>query len=174
MTVLGADSNVDAEWETGVFTDMFTGSWGAIDGNLVSMTVSSVTEDYVLYAVPILLNGEECILTVAWLPEDDAYEILTATPDTGDGPPSKTEYLLEPGDEVTPIFYRGNANADDGEFEAAESFTVTEDTAFETIELPDGGYIMGFSMMDYAGEEYLSDMVMVIVEDGIPVISEFE
>jgi hypothetical protein len=174
MTFLGEDSNVDADWENGVFTDLFTGTWGAIDGHTVSIVVSSITDGYVLYDVPILLNGEFCILTVAYLPDDGTYEILTATPETEGSLPSKTEYTLEPGDEVTTLFVMASEAVEDAEYYEGETFTITEDTTFEEETLPDGPYAMVFTMTDYAGQQFLSRPLGIVIEDGYPIISEVE
>lgn len=54
------------DWENGVFTDNFRGVWGAIDGYLVYMDIIYEGEDYNLYSVPILLNGEEYQLHVVY------------------------------------------------------------------------------------------------------------
>lgn len=49
-----------------MFTDNFRGVWGAIDGYLVYMDIIYEGEDYNLYSVPILLNGEEYQLHVVY------------------------------------------------------------------------------------------------------------
>ena len=172
MTYVGEDSNVDADWENGVFTDMFIGYWGSIDGHLVTTTVSSVNEDYVLYEIPILYNGEQCVLEVAYIPEDGAYEMLTVTPDSADGVPSKEQYVLTPGDEITPIFAVMSSGEDEAEFYEGETITITESSAYDETELPDGQYGLVFMMTDYAGEQYMSELVEVVIEGGVPVFGE--
>lgn len=34
MLLLGTDNDMNADWETGVFSDNFRGVWGALDGSL--------------------------------------------------------------------------------------------------------------------------------------------
>ncbi len=173
MTYVGEDSNVDADWENGVFTDMFMGYWGSIDGHLVTTTVSSVTENYVLYEVPILYNGEQCVLEVAYIPEDGTYEMLTVTPDAEDGVPSKEQYVLEPGDEITPIFAVMGSGDDEAEFYEGETITITENSSYGETELPDGQYGLVFMMTDYTGAQYMSELVAVVIDGGIPIFAEF-
>ena len=57
--------------------------------------------------------------------------------------------LLQEGDEITTIWYMSTASGDD-EFEpyTAATVTVTADTAFGEIELPDGSYSMVYEMRD--------------------------
>ena len=54
------------------------------------------------------------------------------------------------------------------EFEGYEvdTFTVTEDTSFYEVELPDGSYNMLFEMCDAMGNYAYSDVVTFDVIDG--------
>lgn len=54
-----------ADWENGIFYDNFRGVWGALDGHFY-MEFSFEGEDYNLYSVPVLLNGEEYNLQVVY------------------------------------------------------------------------------------------------------------
>ena len=176
MTYLGEDSNVDADWEEGVFMDMFAGTWGAIDGHIVTTSVSSITDEYVLYEIPILYNSEECTLSVAYTPDDGTYEILTATP-TGQsgGAASKIQYALTPGDEITPLFFTADLVADEAQgFIEGETIIVTDTTSYAEAELPDGLYGLVFTMRDYAGDTYMSDIASVVIEGGVPVFEDIE
>lgn len=57
--------------------------------------------------------------------------------------------LLQPGDELTTIWYMASFEGED-DFEpyTADTFTVTEDTAFGEMALPDGTYAMIYEMRD--------------------------
>lgn len=158
-----ADSSYD--WEAGLFLQGFYGMWGTIDGCFVLTQVESVTDDYILYSIPIFLNDRQCDLTVAYIVEDGSYHILSATPyDDGTGIPSKEQLLLMPGDEILTIF----ASVTDGNIElyAHEQITVTEDTAFYPMMLPDGYYGFLFTMTDYAGNLYSTSPTLALLEDG--------
>ena len=54
MLLLGTDNDMEADWDNGIFYDNFRGVWGSIDGNLAYMELSYESEDYNLYAVPVL------------------------------------------------------------------------------------------------------------------------
>lgn len=169
VLVLGEDFDIDCDWENGVFTDNFRGVWGAIDGQPVMMTVASVTDDYILYEVPILLNGEACLLSVSYLYQTGAYELLTATPDSTDGVPGKAQYLLMPGDEVTPLLYYAGAD-DSGDLFEGETIVIAEGSSFHEYDLPDGAYGLLFVMTDCQGNTYMSEMVGLSLEDGVPFL----
>lgn len=61
ICMLETENDVTADWENGVFCDIFRGVWGSIDGALVYMELSYEGEDYKLYSVPVLPNGEEYV-----------------------------------------------------------------------------------------------------------------
>jgi len=166
---LGRDNDLDADWENGIFKDNFWGYWGAIDGNLVYMELTYESDDYDLYDVPILLNGEECSLRVAYVWEREEFEIIGARRGLDDnGIADKELILLRPGDEIATLHYVMSLSDEDGEVYQVEidTFTVTEKTAFAYEEMGDGDFMFFFEMVDARGESAYSDMVMFTVEDG--------
>lgn len=161
ILLLGADNDMDADWENGVFSDNFRGVWGGIDGNLVYMELSFEGDDYNLYSVPVLLNGEEYHLQVAYDFNTQSWSILGARQGIDEnGMADKEMRLLQEGDEITTLWYMASATGDD-EFEpyTVETFTVTVDTAFSEIELPDGSYAMLYEMRDAMDNYAYSDQV---------------
>ena len=161
MLLLGTDNDMEADWDNGIFYDNFRGVWGSIDGNLAYMELSYESEDYNLYAVPVLLNGEAYNLQVAYDFNTEEWSILGARQGIDDnGMADKELRLLEEGDELTTIWYMATASGDD-EFEAytVDTFTVTADTSFGEIELPDGSYSMVYEMRDAMDNYAYSDAV---------------
>ena len=150
MLLLGTDNDMNADWDNGVFYDNFRGVWGSIDGNIVYMELSYESEDYNLYAIPVLLNGEEYNLQVVYDFSTDEWNVLGARQGIDNsGMADKELRLLQEGDEITTIWYMSTASGDD-EFEpyTAATVTVTADTAFGEMELPDGSYSMVYEMRD--------------------------
>ena len=168
MLLLGTDNDMNADWDNGVFYDNFRGVWGALDGNLVYMELSFDGEDYNLYSVPILLNGEAYNLQVAYEFDTEEWSILGATQGLDpSGMASKERRLLKEGDVVTTIWKLATLSGDD-EFEmyAADEVTVTADTAFGEAPLFDGTYSMVIEMRDVAGNYAYSDAVSFECVDG--------
>ena len=168
MMLLGTDNDMNADWDNGVFSDNFRGVWGSIDGNLVYMELSFEGDDYNLYSVPVLLNGEEYNLQVVYDFTGEQWGIIGARQGIdNNGMADKELRLLQEGDEITTIWYMATATGDD-DFEPyeANTFTVTADTAFAETQLPDGSYSMVFEMRDAMGNYAYSDAVTFDYEDG--------
>lgn len=168
MMLLGTDNDIVADWENGVFYDNFRGVWGAIDGHTVYMELSFEGEDYNLYSVPILLNGEAYNLQVVYDFAGETWSVLGAAPGIDEsGMAAKELRLLEEGDVITTIWQLASYSGDD-DFEAyaAEELTVTADTSFGEASLPDGQYAMVFEMRDAAGSSVYSDAVTFDCADG--------
>lgn len=168
LLLLGTDDDIIADWENGVFRDNFRGVWGSIDGNMVYLELSYQGDDYNIYAVPILLNGESCYLQVVYDFTEKEWSILGARQGIDDsGMAGKGLRLLEEGDELTTVWYASSLYGED-DFEPYEidTFTVTADTAFYEIDLPDGEYVMVFEMRDAVDNCAYSEAALFTCEDG--------
>ncbi len=168
MMLLGTDNDMTADWENGVFYDNFRGVWGAIDGHLVYMELSFEGDDYNLYAVPVLLDGETYNLQVAYDFSGEKWSILGASQGLDEsGMASKELRLLEEGNVITTIWKIASySGEDDFEMYAAEELTVTADTSFGEAPLMDGSYSMVFEMWDAMGNYAYSDAVTFDCADG--------
>lgn len=168
MLLLGTDNDMNADWENGVFSDNFRGVWGGIDGHMVYMELCFEGEDYNLYSVPVLLNGEPYNLQVAYDFTTEEWSILGARQGIGEAGMSDKELrLLQPGDALTTIWYLSSYSGEDGlEAYAVEELTVTADTSFAEMELPDGRYGMVFEMRDAMDNYAYSDSVFFLCEGG--------
>ena len=168
MLLLGTDNDMNADWETGVFSDNFRGVWGALDGSLAYMELSYEGEDYNLYSVPILLNGEEYNLQIAYDFSSEQWSILGARQGIDDsGMADKELRLLQPGDEVALVWYMTDLSTDaDPEAYTADTVVISENTAFGEMQLPDGQYAMLFEMYDATGASALSDVVLFDCANG--------
>lgn len=176
MMLLGTDNDIVADWDNGIFYDNFRGVWGAIDDCLVYMELSEEGEDYNLYSVPVLLNGEEYNLKIVYDFNDDTWIILGARKGIDDnGMADKELRLLKPGDEVTTIWKIASYSGED-EFEDYEvdTITVTANTAFSERPLFDGTYCMEFEMWDAMGNYAYSDPVQFDCVDGEIMTTVFE
>ena len=176
MMLLGTDNDLIADWENGVFYDNFRGVWGALDGHLVYMELSFEGEDYNLYSIPILLNGEEYNLQVAYDFSTEEWNIIGASQGLDEsGMASKELRLLAEGDVITTIWHLASYSGDDDfEMYAAEELTVTADTAFGEAPLYDGSYSMVFEMWDAAGNYAYSDLVTFDCTDGEIITTVYE
>lgn len=171
---LGEDNDLDSDWENGIFKDNFRGVWGSIDGCLVYMELSDESEDYQTYAVPVLLNSEEYVLSVSYNYASQEYKILGARKEIDqNGKADKFLRHLQTGDVIEPIHYvmPDLENSEDLQTLSVDKITVTDDTRFEEIELGDGKYFLMFEMKDMRNQSYNSQIVMFDVENGEITIS---
>lgn len=176
MMLLGTDNDITADWDNGIFYDNFRGVWGSIDGHLVYMELSFEGDGYNLYSVPILLNGEQYNLQVAYDFAAEEWSILGASQGLDEsGMASKELRLLEEGDVVTTIWKMASYSGDDDfEMYTADELTVTEDTSFGETLLFDGTYAMVFEMWDAAGNYVYSDTVTFECTDGEIITTVYE
>lgn len=176
MLLLGTDNDLTADWENGVFYDNFRGVWGAIDGHLVYMELSFEGEDYNLYSVPILLNGEEYNLQVAYNFTEEKWSMLGASQGLDEsGMAGKELRLLKEGDVITTIWKIASYSGDDDfEMYTAEEVTVTADTSFGEASLFDGKYSMVFEMWDATGNYAYSDAVTFECSGGKIITTVYE
>ena len=169
ILMLGYDNDIDADWDAGIFRDNFRGVWGCLDGALCYTELVYEGEDYNLYSVPILLNGEKYQLRVAYRYNSGEFQILGARQGIGDnGMADRNLRTLQPGDQVTALHYMLSISGDDTEPELyqGQTITVTENTAFAEEDLGDGTFVLSFDMVDQRGESYASELAWFTVEDG--------
>ncbi len=161
MMLLGSDNDMTADWDNGVFQDNFRGVWGALDGRLVYMELNYAGEDYNLYSVPVLLNEEEYNLQIAYDFSSEKWSILGAWQGINEnGMADKELRALSEGDKITTLWQLASySGEDDFESYQADTFTVTENTAFSEVPLFDGTYRMVFEMTDAMGNTAYSDPV---------------
>ena len=169
IVMLGEDNDMDGDMEKGEFKDNFRGVWGSIDGHLVYTEIDFETEDFTIYSVPILLNGEECNLRVSYDYKKEKYEILGARKAIDEnGMADRNIRVLKPGDKITPIHYGMKLSGDENDDELIEikkeEFTVTKKTKFKEKDLPDGEYIMMYELLDAKNNSAYSQMVNIDIK----------
>ena len=171
ILILGRTDDIYSDWENGVFSDNFSGYWVSIDDCLVYMELIDTADDYKLYTVPILLNGEEYSLSISYTIATGKYDILGAWRGIDDnGMADKDLRQLQEGDTIEPLlFYLFDMDDPDEEptIMSVDSFSLTENTSLEEIFMGDGYYILIYEMVDILNNSYLSDSVTYQIIDGV-------
>lgn len=164
---LGSDNDLEADWENGIFEDNFRGVWGSLDGELVYMELSDEAEDYQVYAVPVLLSGEEYTMLVSYLYDAEDFRILGLRKgiDENGMADGKIRPLI-PGDIIEPLHYVVDLETEEVTQIAVDSVVVSEDTSFYEIDMGDGEFLFMFEMCDIQNNSYLSEAITITVEDG--------
>ena len=158
--MLGSDTNIDADWDTGIFKDNFNGSWGCLDGHLAYMEIIEDEDDYNVYAVPIKLNGQKCTLKVAYSYLDEKYHIQGASYGLdNNGMADRRLIQLQPGDEVTMLYYIMEDSSDDLLLADGETFRIKGSPSFEDEDIGDGMFCYMFEFTDPQNNSSLSQVV---------------
>jgi hypothetical protein len=166
---LGTDNNINSDWDKGVFTDNFEGTWMAIDGNFVNAQLVNENENYNLYAIPVKINGSRSNLLAAWRYSENRFEILGAYDgiDQVNGMSGKSMRKLKEGDQVAFLFDAYDIETDDGEEIELATITWNNNLVMEDIELGDGDYLYRYEIEDIFGNVTYSDNVIMHYEDGM-------
>ena len=161
LVYLGYDHYVDIDWETGLLRDDFNGEWLTWDRNFVALELVSQGADYVRYAIPARLNGEEVDILVHYDDEAATFEVLGAWRGINEssGMPDKDLIKIRPGDEVVPLYYYYDENTEDEGYTEGEPIIVGETIELVYDWLPNGSYLYGFSLVDYSGNETFSEFI---------------
>lgn len=177
--LLGIDNDIDGDWDSGSFADNFRGVWPTINGNYCAPTLLAETDEYNLYTIPILLNGEKTNLRAAYIwdtAEDGHFEVYGAWDgiDSDTGMSAKDIIQLKDGDQVTLLF--DALNWDTGETTTYEmgSFTVSGAPVMEESELFDGEYLYQYIVTDVFGRVTYSDEAIMECKNGDIFVSEAE
>ncbi len=163
---LGSDSDVNADWNSGTFTDNFRAVWPMLDGHPVYVEITAENDGYNLYAVPVKLNGVECNLLVAYVYADEKYYILGARKGIDNHGMSDRDLIkLRAGDEITTIHYGMTISGEDEDFTQVEvdTFTIGENPEIKDEPLGDGNYGYAFEFMTPTDDSALSNFILFTV-----------
>ena len=172
---LGSDNNIYADWDNGIFTDNFNGTWMTIDGCYVCAELMDSRDGYNLYLIPVRLNGTDMFLRASYDFEKDKYTVLDAcdTIDEQTGAASKAR-PLQNGDKVTFLF--ADSTTQEGASQFIEMGTVTWHDGIEMKDedLGDGNFAYCFRIEDVFGKTQSTENVVVDYSNGKIVLKSIE
>ncbi len=172
LLVLGSDTNIIADWNTGRFKDNFFGQWPMLDGHPVYIEITYENDDFNLYSIPIKLNGVPCNLQVVYDYKTEKYRILGARKDDKEGVASlvasRELIQLKPGDRVTTLHYAMKLSTPDDELAEVEvdTFTIGANPVVKDEDVGDGTYGYFFEFIDPLNNSALSNMVTYTIQNG--------
>ncbi|MEG1778181.1 MAG: clostripain-related cysteine peptidase, partial [Angelakisella sp.] len=103
---LGSDYDVNESDDGTQFWDNFRNVWTVISGKLCMMNALSFTDDYILYTVPVNVNGTATNLRLIYHIDTELYEVIGTWDgiDGESGMSSREVNKLKDGDVVTFVF----------------------------------------------------------------------
>lgn len=172
---LGTDDDITADWDSCIFRDNFRGTWLSIDGCFCAPVLLAQEDEYNLYSIPILLNGEETNLRVAYLWEEACYQLIGVCDslDSETGMASRDIRELCSGDIVSPIFECSTIDTLETSRCFLDEIVIDGKPVIEEIALVDGEYLYEFELRDVFGNSYFSEAATMDVSgDDITVSLE--
>ena len=166
--MLGSDANVNADWETGHFTDNFDGTWPMLAGHPIHIEVTEIDDDFVHYLAPIKLNGRKVYLQIAYDYDKEKYIIIGATEGlNAAGASGRNAIKLKAGDTVTTLMMGAALDDTDNIQQVeAETFKLQPGFAVADEELGDGTYAYCFEFTTPTDEYALSDIASYKIVGG--------
>lgn len=173
---LGLDNDIISDWENGIFTDNFEGFWTTIGDCYVAPELIYEEENYDLYSIPVMLNGEQTNLRAVYDYTTYEFEILGAYDgiDSETGMSSRNIRKLKNGDELEFLFYAVDADTGETSLYSMGSVTYNTDMKMEYSELFDGNYLYQYEITDIFGNVTYSDTAVMECDDGDIYIYEIE
>lgn len=158
---LGETYDVYVDWEENYFCDMFDGYWLSLpDGQNLATYISDVTDEYVIYSSPILLNDEEVYLRLRQDFDDWSVTVEGVWNGISDsGASGRTTWQIQNGDVIVPLYYAYfGYDMEDGEYIGWE-YTVRGDLTIDYAMMEEGMYYFAFCIDDIYGDYYMTDFV---------------
>ena len=158
---LGETYDVYVDWEENYFCDMFDGYWLSLpDGQNLATYISDVTDEYVIYSSPILLNDEEVYLRLRQDFDDWSVTVEGGWNGISDsGASGRTTWQIQNGDVIVPLYYAYfGYDMEDGEYIGWE-YTVNGDLTIDYAMMEEGMYYFAFCIDDIYGDYYMTDFV---------------
>ncbi|MCR5107166.1 MAG: hypothetical protein K6B28_03300 [Lachnospiraceae bacterium] len=165
---LGSDNDIYADYDEGIFEDNFSGTWITIGDQFVYAELVDQNENYNIYTIPILLNGNETNIRAVYDYQKEAFKVIGLNNgiDEESGIAGKTKETLKSGDKITFLFVAYDPNTDEEEMLPLGDITWSDNIEMADSELPDGIYPYVFKVEDIFGNIYYSDFVYMEVSDG--------
>ena len=163
---LGETYDVNADWEQGIFIDNFDGKWLALPNGMPLATyVADVSEDAIIYASPIQLNGERTNLRIRQEADGTYLEGVWDGIDEN-GAPSRDIRQLKAGDKIVAVYYLLTDNDEDVEVPAEDAeYEWQEDDCLIFDFLPAAEYFYSFIIEDVYGDMFFTDMTLISIDD---------
>ena len=183
LLYLGTDGDINIDYDKGRVTDNFYGYWPTLNDYYINLNLIEDTDDYYLYTVPIILNGKETNLRVAWIYDENVdedfngyYKILGTWDGINqeNGMSSRELKPLRKGDVINIIQLYYNINTKEMKEMYSDDIVVDENTRIIESDLNTGDYLYSYNIEDIYNNEYSTEFAcFTIEEDGSIYSSEF-
>lgn len=164
---LGETADVDGSWDDGAFYDGFDGYWLSLpDGQNLATYIVDMTDDYVVYTSPILLNGIETNLRMRQY-FDSKDVVVEGTWDgiSASGAAAREVVKLVKGDVIEPVYDAYGVEDEEMSQYLGDPYTVRGTTDVDYQELQGSEYDYSFCIDDIYGDYLMTDYETFYIED---------
>ena len=150
--MIGETDDVEADWETGIFSDKFDGYWLSLpNGTVLETFIVESTDEYTVYVCPINLNGKATNLRVRQYP-DYSTVIEGAWDGIGEnGAASRSIVKIQTGDTIVPMYYSWDWDDEESVY-TGEEYDVKGKFQVNYSLLYEGEYMYSFCIDDIYGD----------------------
>lgn len=167
---LGYDNDVISDWDTGLFQDNFLGYWPCLgeEGLLCAPYLIDKAEEYDLFSIPVMLNGEEVSLRAAYSWEEENFRVLGVWPgiDENTGMGGQNLEKLQDGDVIEPLFYAYSFGSGQEQLYTMGKLTVNGALPLAYEDIGDGEYLFQYEVTTVFGEVLYSEPAIIQIENG--------
>lgn len=165
---LGSDFDINQNDEGTQFRDNYRNTWTIINDNLCEMVALSFTNDYILYTVPVQVNGQPTNLRMLYHNDTAEYEVIGTWDgiDIESGMSSREVRKLQDGDFVEFIFEAYDLTTGEDASFVGGGFTVSGPVIAQEATLFDGVYYFQYEITDIFGNTYQSDFAVMSSVNG--------
>ncbi len=165
LVSLGSDVTLEEDWDTGVFTDDIDGSWPALDGHHLPMTVVSSSDEFINYTSTVKINGALHNLVIVYDNKKAEYEIIGTQRINDHGIPDRVGAKLKPGDKITPVFSVTTLDGKNSVDYDMDTFVFRKESKIEDKDLGEGRLLFAFTFYDSFGNSAMSEIVAITMND---------
>lgn len=165
---LGSDFDVNQNDDGTQYFDNYRNVWTIINDNLCMMVALGFTDDYILYTVPVQVNGKPTNLRMLYHRDTAEYEVIGTWDgiDSETGMSSREVKKLQDGDLVEFVFEAYDLTTGEDASFVGGGFTVSGPVLAEEAILFDGVYYYQYEITDIFGNTYQSDFAVLTSING--------
>ncbi|MFZ7132364.1 MAG: clostripain-related cysteine peptidase [Eubacteriales bacterium] len=168
ILLYGGSPKADLDESQGTVSAKFHHQWLTLNGHLMNFCITQVSEDHVMYSIPVILNDEYCNIKVAWYKEDTdsgTYHIIGAWHGViPDNLVVRKEIIkIKRGDKIEPIYPLYDINSKQVKLTTGAPFSIVGEPHIElsSLETDEEGYVLGFCLDDCAQNRCFSEFIEI-------------
>ncbi len=164
---LGSDDDVNYDWDNGLVTDNFDGTWVSLpDGQMLPIEIVSQTEDYSIFTCSILLNGEKTNLRIEYDWNKTCWNVIGVWEGIGEnGMASRDIIKLVNGDVIQPVYSYCSIDSTQ-EYYCGTEYVVNGNITLDYMPLPASDYSYSIVLYDIYGNWYFTPSVTFTVDEN--------